>query len=47
MQSKKAILEQPFDTRVFDTDIFSRTAQGETSKKSNQLENSGIINVAV
>ncbi|PNF33138.1 hypothetical protein B7P43_G14517 [Cryptotermes secundus] len=40
IQSKKAILEQPFDTRVFDTDIFTRTAQGETSKKSNQLENS-------
>jgi hypothetical protein len=47
MQSKKAILEQPFDTRVFDTDIFARTAQSETSKKSNQLENSGIINVTL
>lgn len=40
MQSKKAILEQPFDTRVFDTDIFARTAQSGNSKKSNQLENS-------
>jgi hypothetical protein len=47
MQSKKALLEQPFDTRVFDTDIFARTAQSETSKKSSQLQNSGIINVTV
>jgi hypothetical protein len=47
MQSKKAIPEQPFDTRVFDTDIFARTAQSETSKKSSQLENAGIVNVIV
>lgn len=40
-QSKKAPLWQPFDTRVFDTDIFSRTAEREASKKSSQLENAG------
>lgn len=43
MQSKKALLEQPFDTRVFDTDIFARTAQHEDSKKSNQHEYSGTV----
>jgi hypothetical protein len=43
MHSKKAVLEQPFDTRVFDTDIFARTAQHEASKKSSHLEYSGTV----
>jgi hypothetical protein len=43
MQSKKAVLEQPFDTRVFDNDIFARTAQREASKKSSQPGSSGNI----
>jgi hypothetical protein len=43
VQSKKALLEQPFDTRVFDTDIFARTAQHEDSKKSSQHEYAGTV----
>jgi hypothetical protein len=43
MQSKKALLVQPFDTRVFDTDIFARTAQHEDSKKSSQNEYAGTV----
>lgn len=41
MQSKKAVPWQPFDTRVFDADIFSRTAQHEASKKNGWPENAG------
>jgi hypothetical protein len=43
MQGKKAVLAQPFDTRVFDADIFTRTAQHEPSKKSSQPEYSGTV----
>ncbi|XP_069673840.1 uncharacterized protein [Periplaneta americana] len=39
-KSKKSMVQQPFDTRVFDTDIFARTAQREASKKNSQPANS-------
>lgn len=47
MQSKKAVLEQPFDTRVFDADIFARNAQHEALKKSSLPEYPGILKLNV
>ncbi|KAJ9592162.1 hypothetical protein L9F63_001278 [Diploptera punctata] len=43
-KSRSTALQQPFDTRVFDTDVFARTAQHEANavKKNSQPSNLGM-----